>query len=173
MTRVRVVTASAAVALAALATGAPAASAVTVNCDQKSYTFLFWPRGHQAVPSVKFPAFPVPHMEFYKPGNTYPNSNSLGYADARGGGGFSSKCRKVSRGSVGSRVPKSASTTSSTALRCTFPRSPRLDLGPGPNRTVLFRAFLGSTLVTSGKLAQTGSRLTYDTAFCHKTPPPH
>ena len=173
MNRTRIALVVAALTVAAMASEAPAASALTVNCSQKRYTFLFWPHGHPAVPSVNFPAYPVPHIEFYKPGSSYPGSNSLGYIDAQGHGGFSNKCGKVARGTVGSKVPKAASTTNQTALKCSFPRSPKLDLGPGPNHSVLFRAFLGKSLVTSGKLAATGSKLTYDSGFCHKSAAPH
>jgi hypothetical protein len=173
MTRARLLLAACSVALVALAAQAPAASAVTVNCDQKSYTYLWWPHGHAAIPSVKFPAYPIPHMEFYKPGSTYPNSNSLGYADARGGGGFSSKCRKVSHGTVDSRIPKSATATAQTALKCSFPRSPRMDLARRAGGGLLFSVFLGSKLVTQGKIVNAGARLIYDTAYCHKSPPPH
>jgi hypothetical protein len=173
MKRVRIVLAAAALATAASGAQAPAASALTVNCGLKSYTFLFWPHGHSAVPSVKFPAYPVPHMEFYKPGNTYPNANSLGYTDAGGQGGFStSKCRKVTRGTVGSRVPAPGSTTSASALKCTFPRTVKFDLVRMRGGT-RFRAYLGAMPVVSAKVLTAGSSLTFAKAYCRRTAPPH
>ena len=174
MTRTRIALAIAGLTLAALAAQAPAASALTVNCSQKRYTFLFWPHGHRAVPSVNFPAYPVPHLEFYKPGASYPNSNSLGYIDSSGQGGFSNKCAKVARGSVGSKVSNAASTTSQTALKCSFPRSPRLDLTPAANHSsVTFNVFLGKNLVTTAKIARAGSKLTFNSGFCKKSASPH
>jgi hypothetical protein len=55
---------------AGLVTGASAhdrtAALGPVSCGTaKTFTYLFWPQGHPAIPSVNFQNFPVPHLELY------------------------------------------------------------------------------------------------------------
>ncbi|HWQ02406.1 MAG TPA: hypothetical protein VN449_09860, partial [Gaiellaceae bacterium] len=46
-------------------------SAARYSCGAKAMKFYFWPQGHQAVPSVKFPPYAPPHLEAYTAAGVY------------------------------------------------------------------------------------------------------
>src|SRR4051794_36702750 len=86
----------------------------------KQVTYLFWPQGHPAIPSVNFPAFPTPHLELYKgAAGTYPNSASAGFVSAESAGGFAKACRAVKLGRLAPLTrPKTSATTG--AITCSY-----------------------------------------------------
>ena len=138
------------------------------KCGARAMTFYFWPQGHQLVPSLKFPAFPTPHMEAYAA-----TGAQHGFVDSTGALSFAKTCKQV-----GNLPSKWASTKRKTIrttmiLNCTFPAVAELNAaktGAGGVMTVM----LGHTTkqVVQGTLKTTGSTLTYDTRFCRTAPAP-
>jgi hypothetical protein len=144
-----------------------------VSCGTaKTFTYLFWPAGHPAIPSVGFPAFPVPHLELYVgAAGTYPGSAAAGFLSASGGG-FAKTCKAAKLGRL---APATRPTTSTTtgAITCSFPRAPE---------HVLLKAGGGTQLLTveppkpgtigkpqievSATIKAAGSTLAYDARVC-------
>jgi len=85
-----------------LATPASAQSVSGSDCATKKFRILFWPKGHPAVPSAGFPAFPTPHVEVYMgTGKKFPDTQEVGYIDA-------------THATVSSKPPCTATTSTST-----------------------------------------------------------
>src|SRR2546421_1211761 len=102
-----------------------------VRCGVSTLTFLFWPQGHQAIPSIGFPAFPVPHLEVYRTDPTFPNGNQVAYAGltadrTRAGGAFAKSCAAVAARSF-KPMPSARTTADTTQLVCKFPKAAQLD----------------------------------------------
>jgi hypothetical protein len=137
------------------------------------YTFLFWPHGHPAIASVNFPKFSVPHLEAYSGANKkYPNSDFVASAAANGSGGTKPGCRawlpKVGIGYHGKSV-----TTSQTALVCTFHSAPAHEFVRFSSGGIGYSAINPPNLqVLYAQLRPTGSKLSYDSSFCHPTTSP-
>ena len=75
------------ISLAVTAVAPATASAIPTKsslCPSVDATVLFWPKGHNVVPSVGFPKIPTPHFEIYKTDPSYPSANFLYYGDATG-----------------------------------------------------------------------------------------
>ena len=114
---------------AGLAASAPAgdraATVGPVACGTaKQFTYLFWPQGHPAIPSVNFPAFPIPHLELYKGADpTFPNTAFAAGVNAQAGGGFAPGCKAAKQGRAGP-LSRPKTTTETGELTCTFPRAP-------------------------------------------------
>ena len=93
------------VALAATALVAPSAGGAAirakVKCPQKSASFLYWPKGHDARPQAGFPEFRTPHLEIYGGlhDTTFP-SQVIGYIDATGSAQSSSECTDPARATL-------------------------------------------------------------------------
>ena len=137
----------------------------------KQYRFLYWPKGHPAIPSVGFPAFAPPHFEAYSGGGSkFPNSQSAGYASA-GGAGFAKKCKPQK---VGNLKPGSVTVaTQTTQLVCAFPKAPlhqivRLSSG-GFNYVVLVPP---DRLAVTAQFTPKSTLLAYDAKLCHTAPAP-
>jgi hypothetical protein len=172
---------SAAVAASTLVTAAPlnARSNARVDCHQRDLTFIFWPHGHPAIASVRFPSFPHPHVEVYKgSGRRYPNRDQIGLVvfDAGGttGGGFSQSCSTVAGAATATATSTTAMTAAATALVCTFPVPAELEYAK-TSRSITLRAVVPKTLriAVSTRLAAGGSSLRFDPKLCRPTPPPH
>jgi hypothetical protein len=178
------VVAGAIAAASASAAGAPAAAPVPrFDCGSRNLTFLFWPQGHNAIPSISFPAYQVPHMEVYKTtaGGTYPNSSQVALivvGPSGPGGGFATSCKKV-RGKLVDSRPAKAKTTQPTILTCRFPAAPQLEWRKYTQGTIA--AGLTATLKTKKRKAPlevqaympaVGATLKYDPKYCKAAPPP-
>jgi len=150
------------------ALGATPASAVTVKCGLKRYSFVFWPKGNKDVS--------LPHMDFYRLTRTFPSSALLGQIDREGGGTFVPGCHRATQPSLHA-VPRSrrARTTKATTLRCGFPREATIAVHPISNedeelgihvlvrrRAVLFAELFGDKPPV----------LTYDKVYCRRAPLP-
>jgi hypothetical protein len=166
------------VLVAATAASAPAgeraAALGPVTCGTaKQFTYLFWPQGHQAIPSINFPAFPVPHLELYKGFDpTFPNPGLAAAVNAQAGGGFAPGCAKAK---VGHAAPIShpKTTTATGELQCTFPRPPVQTILKAAGGFVLQTIEppkAGSTskptVVASATIKPTGSTLLFDPMPC-------
>ena len=162
--------------LGAIALGVSSSQAATsrIACGQKSVTFLFWPHGHPAIASVGFPQFLVPHMEIYKPGSTYPNSNFLGSLTAQGSASVVGSCHRVSGTSGSSKIDKSKakSTGSATALTCKSKTKPIFEFSTLAGGGVRLRVFLGQAAEMVTNIRAQGSSLKYDKTHCRAASPP-
>jgi hypothetical protein len=157
-----------------IAVGVSSSQAATsrIGCGQKSVTFLFWPHGHHAIPSVGFPEFLVPHMEIYKPGTTYPNSNFLGSLTAQGSASVVSSCHRVGGTSGSSKIDKSKATGNATALTCKSKKAPVFEFTQLAGGGVRLRAFLGQAAEIVTNIRAQGSSLKYDKTHCKAASPP-
>ena len=163
-----------------------AAAQNRVTCGlTKQATFLFWPLGHPAVPSVGFPEFLFPHLEIYRPGAAYPNSNFLGFA-AFANGQAATQFAKTCKSVVGAkplraRIAHSKTSTEATALTCRFARAVQFDgsvTTAGPRVQVIEPAAkVSGTLVPAStsvvvSFTSTGGALYYNSAECQPGAPP-
>lgn len=145
------------------------APSVRYACGAKKMTFYFWPEGHNAVPSLKFPAFPTPHLEAYTTGGPFDAS-----VDANGAFGYAKACKKV--GDLPARWPrgvKRTTTTTTVLLNCTFPAAADLKASKVGAGGVLI-VTLGHTtkLVVTAAIKATGSTITYDNRYCRSRAAP-
>ena len=155
------------------------------TCGVRSLTFFFWPNGHNAVPSINFPAFPYPHMEVYKSGAAYPDAAEVAAIGFGSTGqpysGLASSCKTVKAKPINSK-PVRAKTDQPTALRCTFPAAAHFELGKTASAptTAFLRALLGPKKKRTAPLEVSvsmtdqpnGSVLRYDAKYCKAFPPP-
>lgn len=156
----------------ALAQAAPPESA---TCTARNQTFLFWPKGHPAIPSVGFGTFTTPHMEVYKTGG-YTNTNFLAFNGVGAGHGFNNaNCAHNGPPRGGGPVPHAASTRRTKALRCRFPQAPQLQLGTLQGGAVTVDAVLGQVRVVAVRLTPhpRNAQMVYDRRFCRLGAPPH
>jgi hypothetical protein len=132
-------------------------------CGAKKMTFYFWPQGHNAVPSLNFPAFSTPHLEAYTTGGPFDVS-----VDANGAFGYAKACKKAA--DLPARWPrgvKRTTTTTRLVVNCSFPAAADLKaskVGAGG----LLIVTLGHTtkLVVMAAIKATGSTITYDNRYC-------
>jgi hypothetical protein len=142
--------------------GSKAASA-RYACGAKKMTFYFWPQGHNAVPSLNFPAFATPHLEAYTTGGPFDAS-----VDANGAFGYAKACKKV--GDLPARWVrgvKRTTTTTTVVVNCTFPAAADLKASKAGAGGLLI-VTLGHTtkLVVMAAIKTTGSTITYDNRYC-------
>jgi hypothetical protein len=156
-----------AVALAALAAAAPAPAATSrVNCSKKDVTVLFWPHGHQAIPSLGFPEFLLPHLEVYKTASSYPTANELAVVQADGGTGVSPSCAPAGERKARRFDGKPRRTANATALRCRSKKASRLELVGDPGKSGTLRVWYGRKLGAVAELVASGSTLSFDRGYC-------
>ena len=165
--------------------GAPAAqrSGARVDCGAKALTFLFWPQGHNAIPSIGFPSYPPPHMEVYKPAaGTYPDPNELAVieftASGQTVGGFAKTCKPAKAKPINSK-PAKAKRTVATVLTCHFPATAQLDYKQftaptiAISMTVTMRSkTVRAPLEVQAYVTAAGSTLRFDPKRCKASPPP-
>jgi len=155
---------------AASTRSAPAAKPVQVHCSG-GMVFLFWPKGHKAIPSADLGSHPAPHVDIYK-SSSYKGSNLLGFVNQKGKSRFSSKCNKSTASAVSGGVPRNKVVTKRAAISCgdvgfsdvrvsSIPAGTQVDLGITGHKTI------------QAVLKQRGSRFIYDNEFCRVVAPPH
>jgi hypothetical protein len=153
---------SATVAFSPAAFGAGAKS---VKCGGGSSTFLFWPRGHQQIPSVNFGNYPIPHLEAYKTVAGFPNSAFRAFMDSQGNISPAKSCKSVPAGAAGA-IKHLKSTTSAGQLVCKLSGKTRYIMSPGD-----FTVIDGGKVVDATILPQ-GSKMSWDSKKCSLKPPP-
>ena len=150
-------------ALAGVATvGAVPASAVTVKCGLKRYSFVFWPKGNRAIA--------LPHMDFYPLTRRFSSGSLLGSIDREGGGTFVPKCHRAAQPKLGS-VTRRARTRRATTLRCGFPRAATIAVHPISNEDeeLGIHVLVGRRAVLFAQMYDDKPPvLTYDKVFCHR-----
>jgi hypothetical protein len=132
-----------------------------------TWTFLFWPNGHPAIPSVKFPKFARPHLEAYRgAGRRYPGSGLGGFVSTNGGG-FAKTCRQVRGPARTTQIRNPAAAVRKTALVCRFSKPPVHELvqfSAGGQAWVAIEPS-GRELVYATLKAK-GSEIVYDKTRC-------
>ena len=139
---------------------------------------LFWPRGHAAIPRIRFPEVRAPHIEVYSyaAAATYQSRYFLAYADGKGKSSLKPGCRRVQDHSTVQQLPATA-ITRAAAVTCRTRGETLVQVrkiaGAGvrrevrlleaPNRLVL------RALVTGNAI---GSNLAYNTQRCRAGAPP-
>jgi hypothetical protein len=135
------------VAAVLAATGVARAATVTrVSCPQKNVTVLFWPHGHQEIPSVGFPQFLMPHLEVYKSAGSYPDANELAVVQADGGTGVSKSCTPAGKRKARKFENGSRKTTKAAAVRCKSKKAAKLELVADPGKSATLRLYYGTVL---------------------------
>ncbi len=170
MRRLAAATGALILAALALSTATQAGTAERVDCKQRRLTILFWPEGHPAIPSVNFPEFLLPHLEVYKPGPTYPDSNFRAFVGS-GAGQWARACIEVDQGKLPSGIENKESATETAALQCTLPRKGLFDRVDTIGRSVL-RVFAGTDLYAKVVITAFGGLATYDSSVCVLEPAP-
>jgi hypothetical protein len=147
----------------------PGAGAAMVDCGAKQMSVLFWPQGHQVVPSVKFSAYPLPHTEIYETDPTFAGASFLAF--------FNSSAQTV----PSPRIPFAQTTSATTALNCSFPRPTQFEIVAQPGGTsakikgkIRTRLVTKTTLTTvlAYQMGSDSSTLTYDSKLCVAAPAP-
>ena len=138
-------------------------------CGAKKMTFYFWPQGHNAVPSLKFPAFTTPHLEAYTSGGPFD-----AFVDANGALSYAKACKKV--GDLPARWTrgvKRTTTTTTLVVNCTFPAAADLKASKaGAGGLMIVTLGHTTTLVVMAAIKATGSTITYDNRYCRSRAAP-
>ena len=131
-------------------------------------TFYFWPQGHDAVPSLKFPAFKPPHLEAYTTGGPFD-----AFVDASGALSYAKACKKVADLPARWAGPKRKTIATTLIVNCSFPAAADLKASKAAGGGLLI-ATIGHTtkLVVLASLRAAGSKLTYDIRYCRTSPAP-
>jgi hypothetical protein len=172
-------------ATASAAIAAPAheqRSGAWEDCGAKALTFLFWPQGHNAIPSINFPSYPYPHMEVYKTAaGTFPDPNEIAVIEftpsGQTVGGFAKSCTLKRAKLVDSR-PAKGKTSQTTELTCRFPKVVQLSYR---KYTAPIAIALNATLRSKSNSAPlevrafitgAGAVLRYNPKYCQAQAPP-
>jgi hypothetical protein len=168
----RLAAASGALILAALvlSTTSQAASSERVGCKMRRLTILIWPEGHGAIESVDFPEQRLPHLEVYKPGPPFPDSNFRAFVGS-GAGQWARSCRALPDGKTPSGIEGKETLTETSALQCTLPKRGILERVDKLGRSVL-RVFAGTDLYVKVVITARGARADYDSSVCEAMPAP-
>ena len=131
-------------------------------------TFYFWPQGHQAVPSVKFPAYTTPHVEAYTSAGAY-----NAFVDSNGALNYAKACRTVPDLPARWASTKRKTIATTLVVLCRFPAAAELKATKaGSGGVMAVTSGHTSQLVLLGNLKTTGSTLTFDTRYCRTAPAP-
>ncbi len=141
-----------------------------VDCKLKRLTILFWPEGHHAIASVNFPELLLPHLEVYKPGPTYPDSNFRAFVGS-GAGQWARSCTDLPEGKLPSGIENKETLTETSALQCVLPKKGVLDRVDLFDRSVL-RVFAGTDLYAKVVITALGGLASYDSTLCEAEPAP-
>lgn len=166
----------AAVGVPGAAGAAPDAAGTRYDCGAREWTFLFWPKGHAAIPAIQFPEFKVPHFEAYKGADpAYPATSSLGYAGADGATNVSPACKKLKDQKALATLPAANPIRVKAAIHCTFPKAAWLQLEKvaGGGVRVQVKVILPpNKLALYAQIAPQGSNLAYSRQYCRKKAAP-
>jgi hypothetical protein len=174
-----VVAAMAAVVAAGAATGSAASApkAESWACNPNAtLTVLFHPHGHGPIESLDFPAWTVPHVEFYKgarPGlDTY-----LIYAGTHGQGAipaFTSNPYCLPGEKTTPFLPSKAMTRlkSDALLTCSFSKRGRFLATKVAKGSYRIQAVVGTRVVVDAQVKPQGSLVTYAATSCERSAVP-
>jgi hypothetical protein len=163
------------IGLAATAPSPAAGGTQEAQCGAKADSFLFWPHGHPAIPSIKFPNFRTPHLELYQGVHraSFPDAAEDAYIDSTGAAGVAKRCRHHSSGFVNARVNQARSTTSTHEIICNFHHLVSYRYSGTPGRGSHLQTILsGAAVVVDVKMGPSGSSITWDRRYCTAYAPP-
>ena len=175
---VTLVLAVAVVASAATASGRPAGS-VQTSCG-KRMTFLFWPKGHPAMPSVNFPKLRAPHIEIYKGSNPkYPMSDFVAWAVAgktpanEPAPYVSPYCVSAGSSRAPTKLPFAAPLRATARVVCAFPKSAAIAIDELSRRRFRVNVVLPPrSLAAQAVIAPQRSSFAYSQRYCTRKRPP-
>jgi hypothetical protein len=148
------------------------AAGLQVNCHQIRLAFVFWPKGHGAIRSLRLPALKTPHIQIFKNGDQYRPRPDLGLATAHGFISFSNKCNRISGAPPSGRVAHAKTAYAQIGLSCGIPlRIVKLHLRHVVGGLLLEVGIKGERVVSARVLTR-GSTLTYDSHLCQPGPAP-
>jgi hypothetical protein len=146
---------------------------VEVNCHQITLAFVFWPKGHGAIRSVRLPALKTPHVQIFKAGDQYRARADLGLVTARRFMSFSNTCDRISGAPPSGRVAHAKTVRAQVALSCGIPlKVVKLSVRRSLGGLLLDVGNKGAHVVSARVLTK-GSTLTYDSRLCYSGPAPH
>jgi hypothetical protein len=155
---------------------APDAAGTRYECGAKEWTFLFWPKGHPAIPAVSFPEFRVPHFEVYRGSDpTYPGSNFLGYVGADNASEVAPSCKKLKDLKALATAPMANPLRSKAAIGCTFPKPAWVQVEKVAGGGVRFQVKVilpPNKIVLYAQIAPQGSNAHYARQYCQKKAAP-
>jgi len=165
------------VAVAASASAQSEATPGPADCDSKLYRLMFWPEGHEALDSVGFPEYLVPHLEVYKgKGNTFVDDDAVGYAEP-GVATVSAGCEPAEDTDTPKEPKKLKTTTKTAKITCKTKKSPVLATNTAvPGGGAAFTLTLGSRRVAVVTITPPGaeieSQVVYNSKLCKKSAAP-
>jgi len=155
---------------------APDAAGTRYDCGAKEWTFLFWPRGHAAIPAIRFREFKVPHFEVYKGSDpTYPGANFLGYVGADNVSDIAPACKKLRDLKSLATAPMANPLRTKAAIGCTFPKPAWLQVEKVAGAGVRFQVKVilpPNKIVLYAQIAPQGSNAHYARQYCQKKAAP-
>ena len=147
---------------------------VRVTCDTRSIDVYFWPHGHSYVKAYRFPARKGPSLTVYRRGSAA--SRSFLFFLAPRAFNYANTCKLATNPLPTSWKGGGKTTITATRrVRCTFPVVVQLKALPqGGSAGAGFRVLRGASAneLMRGRIAATGSSLTFDRRYCKATPIP-
>jgi hypothetical protein len=166
------VAAAAVAAWTPIAVGGP--GNVRVTCSTRAIDVYFWPHGHSYVKAYKFPASKAPSLTVYGRGSVASRA-FLFFVSARGFN-YANTCDLATNPLPTSWSGGPRTTITATRrVRCAFPATVQLKAMPqGGVSGSGFRVLRGASAneLVRGRIAATGSSLTFDRRYCRATPVP-
>ena len=147
---------------------------VRVTCKTHAIDVYFWPHGHPYVKAYKFPAQKAPSLTVYRRGSVASRSFFV-FLSARGFN-YANTC-EVAPNPLPTRWnggPKKT-VTATRRVRCTFPAVVQIKILPqAGSGGAGFRVLRGASAdeLMRGRIAASGSSLTFDSRYCRATPVP-
>ena len=162
------VAAAGTLAVAGVATGASSEAQTLRGCrGATQFVVLFWPSGHPAVRSLRFPAFRLPHTEIFA------GSRQVGYLEIGGRGGPLARTGDCARAAADARPPTVPAVRRTAALIiCRFTRAPRFLRQAGRGRATVTAIVPRSRSGIRITMRAGRSVVSYDPAACRAAPPP-
>jgi hypothetical protein len=140
------------------------------DCATTTTRWLFWPKGHGAIKSQGFPAFPTPHLEVYAgTGKKFPDDQQVGYADPTTAT-TADTCTASQITPGGGTITKT--TTKTKQLVCKFASSPVFFGAAATGGGYALLAYVDGDSAVAATLTTTGSKLQYDATACKLKKPP-
>jgi hypothetical protein len=175
---------AAALCLLSLAAVAVASQAATGSSGREAacgtkVTFLVWPHGHAAIPSIRFPEIRNPHVEMYLGFDSrYPESRAGAYiiggkpAAAFPRSGVLGPCLNYGDTVTKGTVAGGKTLSRKSALRCVLSASPVVDVLERPKGVVEVWVHAGRKVLAYGRATPTGATLVYSAAGCRAVAAP-
>jgi hypothetical protein len=158
-------------ATAAVSFGATSPPRVSCGGTVNKIDIYFWPHGHPAVPSIKFPKFSPAHVEVYKAGSVA-NAGQLGYLDVKNWGPAKA-CKETKMGGVKFGTGARTTLAKTAKITCKLPAQAQLVSLPNKGANNLWVMLgQGGTAVLWLTLKPGGSQAIWLSKYCSSKPVP-